>query len=171
MDRAAQIRWAVLLGALTATIAAIFYPVAPVAGPVAPAGKQPSKKPARVAQAGPPVRGMWEPLLADPFAQRRWEGPAPLAPAPVAAVAPQVVAEVVVTPPGPPPLPFQFVGQMNDSAQQVVYLSRGDEALLARAGEVLEGTYKVLAITPDQIEFEHIPTGQKQALVFPSRNN
>lgn len=172
MDKAARIRWGFLLTALCATLAAMFYPVeTPV--DVLPKSSQPrAQKPASAAALKPVViRGLWEPLLADPFAPRRWETPAPVVPAPVVPVAAAPVAEVVVAPPGPPPLPFRFVGQMNDTAQQVVYLSVGEQALLARAGEVLEGTYKVLAITPVQIEFEHIPTGQKQALVFPPRNN
>lgn len=173
MNKAARIRWAVLLTALGATVAAIVYPLdEPAASAVPLAAVHASKQPKAAPK--PPavvVRGIWEPLLADPFAPRRWEAPAPPAPAPVVVAAPPPVAPVVVEPAGPPPLPYQFVGQMNDSADQVVYLARGDQALLARTGEVLEGTYKVLAITALQIEFEHLPTGQKQALVFPSRNN
>lgn len=172
MNKAARIRWIILLSALSATVAAIFYPVGAAVETASPVVTP------RVAQLVPAIprhpvalRGLWEPLLADPFAPRRWEAPQAPVPAPVLQAAPPTVAEVVVAPPGPPPLPFRFVGQMSDSAQQVVYLSVGEQALLARAGEVLEGTYKVLAITPLQIEFEHLPTGQKQALVFPAQNN
>lgn len=173
MDKATRIRWTILLAALCATVAAIFYPLTP-AEIALPAIAKPRL--AVQAPITPPkqsvIRGMWEPLLADPFAPRRWDSPAPVFQAPVVpVVALAPVAEVVVAPAGPPALPFRFVGQMNDSAQQVVYLAVGEQALLARAGEVLEGTYKVLAITPLQIEFEHIPTGQKQALVFPPRSN
>ena len=172
VDKAARIRWTVLLSALGATLAAMFYPVdEPQSAPV-PMARVPAPKPAAIAPAPPALaaHGVWEPLLEDPFAPRRWDAPPP-PPPPVVATAAPVVTEVVVAPPGPPPLPFQFVGQMNDSADQVVYLARGEQALLARTGVTLEGTYKVLAITAVQIEFEHLPTGQKQALVFPSRNN
>lgn len=172
MDKAARIRWSILLSALGATLVAMFYPLdeprsAPVQVARVTAPKPAAPKAAPVALA---AQGVWEPLLDDPFAPRRWDAPPP-PPPPVVATAAPVVAEVVVAPSGPPPLPFQFVGQMNDSTDQVVYLARGEQALLARTGETLEGTYKVLAITPVQIEFEHLPTGQKQALVFPSRNN
>lgn len=174
MDKAARIRWSILLTALCATLVAMFYPVdEPQSAPLTVARVQapaPKAAAAPVAAAALAGQGVWEPLLEDPFAPRRWDAPAP-PPPPVVATAAPVVAEVVVAPPGPPPLPFQFVGQMNDSSDQVVYLARGEQALLARTGETLEGTYKVLAITPVQIEFEHLPTGQKQALVFPSRNN
>lgn len=73
-----------------------------------------------------------------------------------------------MAPPGPPSLPFKYVGKMNDSSDNVVYLALGEQTLLARSGDVLEENYKVLAITPVQIEFEHLPTGQKQALAFPA---
>lgn len=174
MDKAARIRWAVLLSALCATVAAIFYPVATPVDKTSAVVRHRTPKLATAAPVPAPVtmRGLWDPLLADPFAPRKWDAPPPApVPMPAAPAPAPAVAAVVVPPAGPPALPFQFVGQMTDSTQQVVYLSLGDQALLARVGEVLEGTYKVLAITPVQIEFEHIPTGQKQALVFPSRNN
>jgi hypothetical protein len=172
VDKAARIRWSFLLSALAATVIASFYPIeqdAPhIANPVTAAPRKAIPAPA---VGTPAARGVWEPLLADPFALRHWDAP----PAPVAAVvAPPpapVVIDVPAAPAGPPPLPFQFVGQMNDSSDKVVYLSRGEAALIARVGDVLEGSYKVLDITPIQIEFEHLPTGQKQALAFPSRNN
>ncbi|PHV07024.1 secretion system X translation initiation factor [Janthinobacterium sp. BJB412] len=101
----------------------------------------------------------------DPFAPRGWQAPPP--PAPPASSAPAPVATLDLTPPGPPPLPFRFVGRMSDGAELLVYLARGEQAYAARPGEVLDGTYKVAAIGPAQIEFEHIPTGAKQSLAFP----
>lgn len=106
----------------------------------------------------------------DPFAPRRWVAAAatieqrPAAPA-APAVAPVVLAA------GPPELPFRFVGSMQDGDEQVVYLGRGDQALIVRAGEVVESTYKVVSINVGQIEFEHLPTGQKQTLSLPKREN
>jgi hypothetical protein len=171
MDRSARIRWSILLSALAATLVAIWYPVdQDGTQTVQPAAPRPPKTAAVASVGTPAARGVWEPLLADPFAPRHWDAaPAPVTP--VAVQAPPVVVEAPAAPVGPPALPFQFVGQMSDSADKVVYLSRGESALIARVGDVLEGSYKVLDITPLQIEFEHLPTGQKQALPFPSRNN
>ena len=59
------------------------------------------------------------------------------------------------------------MGRMNDgadAAQQMVYLSKGDQVTVVQGGETLDGTYKVLHVEPDHIEFEHIPTGEKQVL-------
>lgn len=175
MDNAARRRWIILLCALCATVGAIFYPVDDTVeeGDFPDAPRSTARKaPAAAAPASPLHAAVWVPLVADPFAPRVWEAPPP--PPPVAVVKPVqslAVAEVVTPPAGPPALPFQFVGQMNDSQERVVYLARGEQAMIARAGEVLEGTYKVLEITALQIEFEHLPTGQKQALVFPAQSN
>jgi hypothetical protein len=174
VDKAARVRWAILLSALAATIVAIFYPIEQAAPRAVKAAPAPANKALRVPQVGTPAaRGVWEPLLADPFAPKRWDAPPIIPTAPVAPPPPPPpeVAPVAPGPSGPPALPFLFVGQMSDSSDKVVYLSHGEQTLLARVGEVLEGSYKVLEITPLQIEFEHLPTGQKQALAFPPRNN
>lgn len=172
MDKAARRRWLVLLSVLAMTLGAIFYPEE---GESLAHSKPVAKSMASPAVA---VSGSPESLPADllyvdtdPFAPRGWQ-PAP-APAPVA---PKVLTVTTApeTPPlpaGPPALPFRFVGSMNDSDEQVVYLGRGEQALVARTGETLEGTYKVLGINAQQIEFEHLPTGEKQTLLFPTPNN
>lgn len=103
----------------------------------------------------------------DPFAPRNWNSPAPDA---VVAQAVSVAArepEAVISPSAPPPLPFKFAGRMNDGDNQVIYLARGDTALIARNGEVLESTYKIVSINAGEIEFEHLPSGQKQVLPLP----
>jgi len=172
VDKRKGKRWAILLSALVATLIAIFYPADD--GSIAAVEHRPAGK-----RQLPPKTGAtpnkdladWPPVAADPFAPRGWQAPPAqtVAPSPVATV--NLVPETPPAPVGPPPLPFQFVGRMNDDAGQVVYLGRGDQALIAHAGEVLEGTYKVLEITATQMEFEHMPTGQKQTLTFPARDN
>ncbi|WP_343731843.1 hypothetical protein [Duganella sp.] len=174
MDKAAKLRWAFLLTALIGTLAAAFYPVddrtLPSAPPSGPAPVQPHllvtpTAPGKVIEdddsAGDP----------DPFAPRGWQA-APT-PSPVATTVQPVTAVSAepAPPPGPPPLPFRFVGSLKDGNDQLVYLARGDEAMVARMGEVLEGTYKVTLISATHMEFEHVPTGQKQVLAFPLRDN
>ncbi|WP_426344810.1 hypothetical protein ACN9MU_15125 [Pseudoduganella sp. R-32] len=103
----------------------------------------------------------------DPFEPRNWV-PAPPPPEPVKeVVAPPPIAPLTI-PEGPPALPFQFMGRLKDGADEIVYLGRGDQPVVARAGEVLESTYKVISITPTQIEFEHLPTKQRQVLSMQS---
>lgn len=183
-------RWALLSLAMAGTLAAIFYPddgeggwnADSAASAPAPAALSPG--PARAAavakadtdngtgtgtnaatDAGPG----WIAAEADPFAVKGWQPPPPVAA--TAALMPAPVAAVDATaPPPPPPLPFKFVGQMNDGADQVIYLSNGDQVVLARQGDVLEGGYKVSAISPTQIEFESVSSGLKQPLAIPAKD-
>lgn len=99
----------------------------------------------------------------DPFSPRNWTSPPPPPPEPVNTAGPAQPPPVIV-PEGPPPLPYQFMGRLNNGADQLVYLGRGDQPLVARMGDVLEQIYKVVDIGPAQIEFEHLPTGQRQTL-------
>ena len=104
----------------------------------------------------------------DPFAPRGWRAPPTaqeLAPPPPPVSAPVPVALVPV---GPPPLPFKFMGQMEDGGRKVVYLSRGEVTLIAQPGVTLDDTYKVSAMDAQRIEFEYLPTGEKQALSIPA---
>jgi len=63
------------------------------------------------------------------------------------------------------------MGAMNDDGAQVIYLSRGDQAFVARSGETLDSAYKVLAVDNQHVEFEHLPTGEKQTLTIPATDN
>lgn len=63
------------------------------------------------------------------------------------------------------------MGRLNDGDVQMVYLSRGDQTLVARNGEALDGTYKVIDIAPRHIDFEHMPTGERQSLNMPAPEN
>jgi hypothetical protein len=102
----------------------------------------------------------------DPFASKSWQAPPP-APEPSKQPSPVAIAPVDTTPAPPPPLPYKFVGQMNDGAQRVVYLSRGEQVLLAHQGDVLDGSYKVIAIGTTQVEFEAVSSGVRQMLPIP----
>jgi len=169
--KTARVRWAVLLGALAVTVSAICYPVPP--DDMVEAVSRPARAPktsmiSTVADSTVPT-SMPE-ADPDPFASRGWVAPPP-APVQQQVVTVNTQPAEPLAPPGPPPLPFRFVGRMNDEGQQVVYLSRGDQAIVARGGETLEGTYKVLNIEPQRIEFEHIPTGEKQVLALPATDN
>lgn len=174
VDKSARVRWTILLLAAGVTAAASFYPTddTSLIEPVRPKKRTAPPAPtttAAVVASATLATDATEPL--DPFAPRGWQAPPP--PPPPAPPKPiQVVAAPVVQAPvGPPPLPFKFMGAMNDDGAQVIYLSRGDQALIARNGETLEGTYKVLAIDSQHIEFEHLPTGEKQTLPLPASDN
>lgn len=104
----------------------------------------------------------------DPFAARQWRAPPPVAAPPVPPPPPAPVAAPVAAPAGPPALPYKFVGQMEDAGRVVVYLGQGEQVVLARQGETLDGQYKVVSIDPRQITFEYLPAGTIQVLSIPA---
>jgi hypothetical protein len=196
LDKAARRRWAILLSLLALTLAAIFYPgpnenvvyatsTQPLPHSVAKNAAQKMPQPVTATQdslaklrisdnPGVALSSIDQGELSgdelDPFAPRGWQAPPPPEPVAPKVVTAAVAPEAPVAPIGPPPLPFRFVGSMMDNEQQVIYLGRGEQALVARNGETLDGTYKVLSINTQQIEFEYLPTGDKQSLSFPTPN-
>lgn len=171
MDSSQRRRWAVLLTALVLTLAAIYFGPAPAEMVEVSARRTPSATAAPAAHAQAPefTPVFEEEAAADPFEKRGWAEPPPPEPAPVAAPAPveRTVAPVVVEPAGPAPLPYRYVGSFSDDGGTVIYLARGDVAVVARAGETLDGMYKVGALQARGIEFEHLSTGTKQTLPIP----
>ncbi len=170
MDNSQRRRWSVLLTALALTVAAIFFSPAPaevveVSERRAPIATPVAEAQASVAQIAPTFE---EEASADPFEKRGWAEPPPVV-APVVEPAPveRTVAPIVVEPAGPPPLPYRYVGSFSDDGGAVIYLARGDVAVVARVGETLDGTYKVAAVQARSVEFEHISTGTKQSLPIP----
>lgn len=165
MDKPVRRRWAVLTALLTATIAAVLYPVeeAPVV-----VAQSPSKSPLKSAAAPANIAAestQWLAAEENPFAPRMW-APAP-APVETRTVGPVMAAEA----PLPLPLPFRYLGQLTDASDRVVYLGMGEELLPARLGDTLDGRYKVVALTPTQIEFETISSGLRQVLALPAQDS
>lgn len=169
MNKATVVRKVILFSALGATV---YASLGTDHEATAPNTQPPSEAVQRPVVAVPPSAQVVEELGAesdgsDPFEPRNWV-PAPPPPEPVKEVAlPPPIAPMTV-PEGPPQLPFQFMGRMKDGNDEVIYLGRGDQPVVARLGEVLESTYKVVSITATQIEFEHLPTKQRQVLPMQS---
>lgn len=170
MDSSQRRRWAVILTALALTLAAILLSPAPAEivevsvrrGPVPNSGQSTQASAVAIA----PV--FEEEASADPFEKRGWDEPPPVQ-APVVPPAPveRAVAPVAVEPSGPPPLPYRYVGRFSDDSGAVVYLARGEVAVVARVGETLDGIYKIAALQARSVEFEHLSTGTKQSLPIP----
>jgi hypothetical protein len=97
-----------------------------------------------------------------PFATLSWVAPPPPPPKPVVVVAPPP------PPPVAPPLPFTFVGMVEEGTPKPqAFLSRGDELLVVSAGDLLDnGAYRVDALSAGQIVFIHLPTNTKQVITL-----
>lgn len=91
----------------------------------------------------------------DAFAQREWVAPPPPAPP-----APRVAPTPPPPPPPPPPptLPYRFVGLLDEgaAARPRVFLSIGEKLLVAGVGDELEGGYRLVAISAQEIVFTHV---------------
>ncbi len=89
------------------------------------------------------------------FASKNWTP----APKPVA-----VQAQVAPPPPMAPPLPFSYLGKSLGDGQWEVYLARGERTFIVRVGVVIDGTYRVDAITPPMLSITYLPLNQVQQL-------
>ncbi|MCO6056676.1 secretion system X translation initiation factor [Pseudomonas sp. MOB-449] len=100
--------------------------------------------------------------VADLFASQSWYVAPP--PPPVLAAAP---------PPPParptaPPLPFKFIGKLDDRQQLQVFLLRGEQVLVVREGDLIDKTYKVQHIDPERMTLVYLPLDIAQTLAVGS---
>ncbi|HEX4584497.1 MAG TPA: hypothetical protein VH183_06685 [Burkholderiaceae bacterium] len=109
-----------------------------------------------------PTRGkIAESAAKDPFAARGWlPPPPPPAPAPVVAVD--------ATPPPPPtapPVPFRFVGLIEErAAKPAAFIAKGDALFVVHVGDVVESTYRVESFNSAQVVVTYLPLQQRQTI-------
>lgn len=99
---------------------------------------------------------------ADLFASQSW----------FIAPAPAPISAVIPPPPPPkptaPPLPFTFIGKLDDRHQLQVFLLRGEEVLVVREGDLIGKTYKVQRIEPERMTLVYLPLDIAQTLAVGS---
>ena len=71
---------------------------------------------------------------------------------------------VAAAPPTAPPIPYAYVGKQFDEQGWSVFLSRGDEVRVVRAGAALDGQYRVDRIAPPQLVLSYLPLNQQQTI-------
>ena len=97
----------------------------------------------------------------DPFAARGWLPPPP--PPPPAPVVP-VVAEAP-PPPTAPPVPFKFVGLIEEkAAKPAAFIAKGDALFVVHVGDVVENTYRVESFNSAQVVVTYLPLQQRQTI-------
>jgi len=79
-------------------------------------------------------------------------------------VAPAVPAVVVPTgPPPPPPINLKFYGFASKPGEpKRIFLSQGEDVFIASEGDIIDRRYKVLHITPTQVEIEDVLNNNRQ---------
>jgi hypothetical protein len=75
-----------------------------------------------------------------------------------------------VAPPTPvaPPLPFRYLGVMSPNGKPLIILGRGEEVLMASAGQHLDGQYRVERISDAAVEIIFVPLNATQRLAIPA---
>ena len=132
-----------------------------IAGPLnaAPHPATPASRPATLARVD--RSAMIPGNTGEPFATLSWLPPPPPPPPPVAASPP-----APPPPPVAPPLPFAFVGMVEQGTPKPeAFLAKGDVLLIVSAGDTLEGgTYHVDSMNATQIVITHLPTNTAQTI-------
>jgi Tfp pilus assembly protein PilP len=62
-----------------------------------------------------------------------------------------------------PPLPFRYIGKMQDGDKLAVFLMNGNDSLAVAAGDRI-GDYRVEKVTDAEIVFTYLPMKAKQTL-------
>ena len=96
------------------------------------------------------------------FAAKSWfvapPPPPPAPPPPPPAPAP---------PPLAPPLPFKYIGMLEESAERTVwYLVQGERLIVVATGEVIDASYRVDGSRGRQLQFTYLPLDQRQTLAI-----
>jgi hypothetical protein len=113
--------------------------------------------------------GAFEPVAVIRALQPRTDLPGPGGdPFAVTAPSSTTPGETNAVPPAPTfaaPLAWRVIGkQLEDDAGWTVFLARGEETSIVRAGDMLDETYRVTAIQPPTLTLQHISRKNRRTL-------
>ena len=66
--------------------------------------------------------------------------------------------------PAAPPLPFAYLGRWIDAGAVTVFLSQGDRNFAVKAGETIDGAWRLEGIEDGQLAFLYLPLQTRQGL-------
>ncbi len=96
----------------------------------------------------------------DLFAPKGWLPPPPPPPPPVAAPPPPPPP-----PPMAPPIPFRFVGLLEEkSSKPAAFIAKGEALYVVHVGDVVENTYRVESFNSAQVVVTYLPLQQRQTI-------
>ena len=81
-------------------------------------------------------------------------------------IAPPPPEPVPPPPPQAPPLPFRFLGLWQEQGRTAVFVSDGPRNLIMKAGDTVDGHYKVEAIGHGAVRLVYLPLNQIQTLSY-----
>ncbi|UDF35973.1 UNVERIFIED_ORG: hypothetical protein LHJ69_02560 [Shinella sp. XGS7] len=93
-----------------------------------------------------------------------WSPPPPPPPPPAA---PLQAAVVDTGPPPAPPFPYQLIGRLEEGGVPAqALLASGNRSLSAKAGDVIDGQWRVDSVGPSGLALTWLPGQQTQTLTF-----
>ncbi|MGJ7517631.1 hypothetical protein ACSFE6_25275 [Pseudomonas baetica] len=96
----------------------------------------------------------------DLFASRSWKK----APTLASVTEQPVNVAPVVQAPAVPPMPFQFIGRMDDRTDLQVFLQNGEKIYVVRKGDVIDATWKIERISDMELSLVYLPLHLSQTL-------
>lgn len=114
-----------------------------------------------VAPAAPPALTTTEPRVrlastrTNLFPEQTWFVPPPPPPPP---------PYVPPPPPQAPALPYAYMGRWLEGGETTWYLTRGGVPLAVRAGQVLDGSWRLDAVRAGALDFTYLPLNQTRSL-------
>jgi hypothetical protein len=66
--------------------------------------------------------------------------------------------------PTAPPMPFQFIGKLNDRSDLQVFLQSGEKIYVVRKGDVIDDTWRIEGISDVELSFVYLPLHLSQTL-------
>ena len=82
--------------------------------------------------------------------------------------APKASAPIVAAAPVAPPNPYRFAGKVVRGGEEVVLVSKGELVFPVKAGDTVDGTYKVESVGSEAIEFTYLPLGTRDRIAVAS---
>ena len=73
-------------------------------------------------------------------------------------------------PPAPPPLPFIYMGKLLEGDKLTIFLTKQDRHYAVKAGETLDGAYRIDSVTAQQVVFTYLPLNMQQTLTLGGAN-
>ncbi|MDE1164590.1 MAG: hypothetical protein PW845_04220 [Pseudomonas sp.] len=96
----------------------------------------------------------------DLFAAKSWKPLATLATVTEQPVNPTTVVQA----PSAPPMPFQFIGRLDDRRDLQVFLQNGEKIYVVRKGDVIDDTWRIETISDKELRLVYLPLHLAQTL-------
>lgn len=108
----------------------------------------------------------WTPVARQPWAETKDAQFAAWAPPPPPPPPPAAKGPAVVAPPVAPAFPYQLIGRLVEGAQTQGLLSGPNRSLAVKAGDVVDGQWRIDQVTEQGLKLTWLPAQLTQTIAF-----